>query len=408
MGTAPLGYRPSSEAFDRPDTKDSPGDKRQNDATTGASAAGMRALTARMFAFYFRVPVKAFFRTRIDYLAFPRAINPLLQTSGKWSWKMTTPGILVYAVQTHGWSFIPNQVLPPLLANVTVGAVLYTSYLGALGLYYEPASHSSKRIYPPAPLSSTFAAGFSAGAFQSIVAAPLDALTIRFKTTDLTQGTYKNMWDYASRKLQTIGARGAFAGWGLSFVKDSFGYGLFFGAFEFIKSQCFYEYVSHWYSRYGILSMFHKNQIELQRVSDQQERPVIKPHYLMEPSFILLAGATASVLQHAVAHPLTQIQELHFQRLATLDELLKARPGRMDTMQLYARAYQKTWIQAGKRATKSGGWLKWLYQDFWMTTLRQVPSTAAGLIVFEIFRRKYGIGEDAVKIPKDEYDILLP
>jgi len=258
----------------------------------------------------------------------------------------------------------------------------------------------------------TFAAGFSAGAFQSVVAAPLDALTIRFKTTDLTQGTYKNMWDYASKKLQTIGVRGAFAGWALSLGKDAFGYGLFFGAFEFIKSQCFYEYVSHWYSRYGLLSMFHQEQIQqqiqLQSVSDQGERPVIKPHYLMEPSFILLAGATASVLQQAVAHPFTRVQELHFQRLATLDELLQARPGRLDTMQLYARAYQKTWIQAGKRATKSGGWIRWLYQDFWMTTLRQVPSTAAGLIVFEVFRRKYGIGEDAVKIPKDEYDILLP
>ncbi|KAG2160549.1 hypothetical protein D6C86_01102 [Aureobasidium pullulans] len=361
-----------------------------------------------MFAFYFRVPVKAFFRTRIDYLAFPRAINPLLQSTGKWSWAGTTPGILAYAIRTHGWSFIPNQVLPPLLANVTVGAVLYTSYLGALGLYYEPASHSSKRIYPPAPFSLTFAAGFSAGAFQSVIAAPLDALTIRFKTTDLTQGTYKNMWDYASRKLQAIGARGAFAGWGLSFVKDAFGYGLFFGTFEYVKSQLFYEYVSHWYSRYGLLSMFHKHQIDLQRITDQEDRPVIKPHYLMEPSFILLAGATASVLQQVVAHPLTRIQELHFQRLATLDELLQTRPGRLDTMQLYARAYQKTWIQAGKRATKSGGWLRWLYQDFWMTTLRQVPSTSAGLIMFEIFRRKYGMGEDAVKIPKDEYDILLP
>ncbi|KAI5272794.1 hypothetical protein E4T47_03913 [Aureobasidium subglaciale] len=404
MSTVPFGYKPSSKALGRSDKKDSleDKDKRQNNATTGASAASMRALTARMFAFYFRVPVKAFFRTRIE------AINPLLQTTGKWSWKMTTPGILAYAVQKHGWSFIPNQVLPPLLANVTVGAVLYTSYLGALGLYYEPASHSSKRIYPPAPFSATFAAGFSAGAFQSVVAAPLDALTIRFKTTDLTQGTYKHMWDYASKKLRAIGARGAFAGWGLSFCKDALGYGLFFGAFEFIKSQCFYEYVSHWYSRYGLLSMFHKNQIELQRVSDQEERPVIKPHYLMEPSFILLAGVTASVLQQGVAHPLTRIQELHFQRLATLDELLQARPGRLDTMQLYARAYQKTWIQAGKRAIKSGGWLRWLYQGFWATTLRQVPSTSAGLIVFEVFRRKYGIGEDAVKIPKDEYDILLP
>lgn len=66
MSTASLEHRPSSEAFNRPDTKDSPGDKRQNNATTGASAASMRALTARMFAFYFRVPVKAFFRTRIE------------------------------------------------------------------------------------------------------------------------------------------------------------------------------------------------------------------------------------------------------------------------------------------------------------------------------------------------------
>jgi len=70
MSTAsPDVERPTSEAFKRPKTKDVPKDKRQggkDNATTGASAAGMRALTARMFAFYFRVPVKAFFRTRIE------------------------------------------------------------------------------------------------------------------------------------------------------------------------------------------------------------------------------------------------------------------------------------------------------------------------------------------------------
>lgn len=60
---------PPSEVFKRPNTKDAkkdPRDKGKDNATTGASAAGMRALTARMFAFYFRVPVKAFFRTRIE------------------------------------------------------------------------------------------------------------------------------------------------------------------------------------------------------------------------------------------------------------------------------------------------------------------------------------------------------
>ena len=40
---------------------------KQNDAATGASAAGVRALGARLVAFYFRAPVKAFFRPRVEY-----------------------------------------------------------------------------------------------------------------------------------------------------------------------------------------------------------------------------------------------------------------------------------------------------------------------------------------------------
>jgi hypothetical protein len=39
--------------------------KRQNGAT-GASAAGMRAVSSQMLAFYFRAPIKAFFRARVE------------------------------------------------------------------------------------------------------------------------------------------------------------------------------------------------------------------------------------------------------------------------------------------------------------------------------------------------------
>lgn len=42
--------------------------KPSNNAATGAAAAGSRVLLARAVAFYFRAPVKAFFRTRVDYL----------------------------------------------------------------------------------------------------------------------------------------------------------------------------------------------------------------------------------------------------------------------------------------------------------------------------------------------------
>ena len=330
---------------------------------------------------------------------------------------MTTPGILAHAIKTYGWTFIPNQVLPPLLANVTIGGALYYTYLQSLGLYYEPASHSTKRIYPPAPFDATFKAGLTAGLVQSLVAAPMDALTIRFRTKDLLDHKYSNMWHYAHRKLLAIGPRGVFAGWGLSATKDSLGGALFFPSFEFVKAQCFYAWVA-WYYAHGRLSPLQKTNIEAQRregwfaPADARDsisvRPVVKPHYMMEPGFLLLAGATASVLQQVVLHPLTQVQELHYKRLAGTDAQMLSMPSRMQTMELYGSAYVRTWKECKVLARRTGGWSKWLFRDFWPSTLRQVPSTSARLIVFEIVRRKYGFGADAARIEMDGYDILLP
>lgn len=78
------------------------------------------------------------------------------------------------------------------LTSHSVGVVLYTSYLQTLGALYEPASRSQKRVYPPPPLTHTMTAGFCAGSIQSLVAAPLDALQVRFKTNEMLEGRYKS------------------------------------------------------------------------------------------------------------------------------------------------------------------------------------------------------------------------
>lgn len=179
--------------------------------------------------------------------AFARAINPRVQANEAWSWRMSTPGLLTHAVKTYGWGFIPNQIIPPMVANVgsvssglkadpntifagpliclSVGAVLYTSYLQILGTLHQPSSQSTKRIFPPPPIQATLTAGLAAGAIQSVIAAPLDALQVRFRTSDIVEGRYRTMWHYGYRKLSDIGVRGIFAGWSLSLVKDSVGYG---------------------------------------------------------------------------------------------------------------------------------------------------------------------------------------
>ncbi|KAJ5095155.1 Mitochondrial substrate/solute carrier [Penicillium argentinense] len=370
--------------------------KPRNDAATGVSAAGVRALSAQFVAFYFRAPIKAFFRARVDYMALARAVNPRV-AEGKWSIHTTTPGLLLHAVRTYGWQFIPNQVLPPLMANAGVGAVLYTSYLQVLGSLHDPVSQGAKRVWPPAPPSATFAAGFTAGTIQSIVAAPLDALQVRMQTSDLLEGQYRSMWHYGHHKLKQIGLRGIFAGWSLSFLRDSFGYAVFFSTFEYVKSQSYYSFIT-WY--YGALHAEHLERIPSAGSSDRGV-PLIKPHYALEPGFLLLAGVAASVAQQVIQHPLGVIQDLHLGRLEYLDHQASLDPSRRQMMRLYYHAYQETWKRCRRKVARAGGWRPWLFRGFFSTAIRQVPSTSAGLIIFELVRRRYASLADAVHIQSD-------
>jgi len=278
--------------------------------------------------------------------------------------------------------------------------------LTRLGLLHEPSSRATKRVYPPPPLSATFTAGLAAGTIQSVISAPIDALQVRFQAAEMISGKYPNMWKYASHKTHEIGFRGVFAGWTLSLLRDSFGFAAFFAAFEYVKGQAFYGFVSNVYGFYDRLSLATQAKVDAQ--SETRGRPEIKPHYMLEPAFLLMAGAAASIAQAIVQHPITRVQDVHWGRLEWIDShnhgAEKAKGG---TLRLYASAYRKTSKECAVLARKAGGLRQWLYADFLMGTLRQVPSTSAGLIVFEIVRRKYSLDEEVVRIRKDGYDILL-
>lgn len=296
---------------------------------------------------------------------------------------------------------------------MTIGAVLYTSYLQFLSLYHPGASSGQARIYPPPSLASTFLAGSSAGAIQSVLAAPIDALTIRFRTTDLTSRKYPSMWHYAAAKLSAIGVRGAYAGFSLGLFKDALSAGLFFSSFEMVKSQCFYAFVRRWYVEGHVAVRRSKANGDAEMAD--LGRPSITPHYMIEPAFLLLAGVSASVAQQLILHPVTQVQDVYCRRLPWVDAQLAAVPVTATSRaigtgrQVYRQAYRKTLHECAVHARRAGGWRAWLFADFWRSTLRQVPGTSAGLIVFEVFRRKYGVGAETVeRIEMDGYDILLP
>lgn len=212
------------------------------------------------------------------------------------------------------------------------------------------------------------------------------------------------MWSYAKHKLVEIGPRGVLAGWGLSFVKDSVGFAAFFTTFELLKSQAYYGFIRWYYGDYRPL--LH----ELVHIDSRQpgdEKPIIRPHYAIEPAFLLTAGIGASVAQQTIQHPISAIQQVHYGRLESLDFAAQLEGRRTKMVKLYYKAYAKTFQQCKQMALKAGGWRSWLYKDLLWTTVRQTPSTSAGLIIFELVRRRYSTDDDVVRIHKDGYDILL-
>lgn len=307
----------------------------------GATTAGTRALASQLFTFYIRVPVKLFRPTRVDYLALPRALSP--NSDKPWSFRThSSPALIANAVKQHGWGFIPNQLLPPLLANSAVGLVLYSTYLGCLPLFksnedrekeeaedehqrqlllrkswYDTqgmdSSHVKYIIDELMPhrytFKQTFLAGAVAGAAQAVAAAPIDAIYRRSSIAEvLKTKQLPSMWSYGMEKLRQTGAPGVFAGFTLSVVKESLGFGVFFATFEMVKGS--------WYRSYA--KWLYEDRLKEHPTGfDENGKSIVNK--VLAPFSILVAGAAATISLHVVQFPLQKLQGIYLTRLDTQD-----------------------------------------------------------------------------------------
>lgn len=276
-----------------------------------------------------------------------------------------------------------------------------------------------------------------AGIIQSVVAAPVDALQVRYRPRDMLDGKYTNALQYGGKKLAEIGFRGVFTGWELSLLKDSFGYGFFFATFEYVKAQGYYAFVKSYYG--GRLSPYRHGPILPPRTSadsnNQEGTIVIKPHYAIEPTFLMLAGISATVAQQLITYPVSLVQSIHHGSMARLLHFLAqsddntattttttpattgtcTRPSARQVhvpqhrhgfllFKSYANTFRRCRVLAGRMG---GSWRRWLWKGFFLNTIKQVPSTSAGLVIFELVRRRYGTETQPLTIEEDGYNILL-
>ena len=362
-----------------------------------ASSASIRALLLQLTSIYIRTPAKLFRPARFDYLTVPRMIfaNEL---AGKpyHIFTHSSPAILYQSVRRLGWQFIPNQVLPPLIANSAIGVILYSTYLtllqhfttdrGWTWSYTGVKGKGTEHWYSwMLTFYDSFRAGFIAGAVSSIAASPIDALYSRSSYAELVDSNVKDqgLYKYAWGKLKSIGIVGIFAGFWLNLVKESFGFGSYFAVFEVVKSKGYS-------STKGVIDWFDRVRgLEIDP-NDVNNRKSAKA---LQLTFVLFAGASAASALIGIQYPLSKIQKIHLARLEALDifnETNKIKTSKW--FKLYYNSYKQTFDILCARKLKSGmTWPSFLYKGFTRYTLTSIPATSIGLLVFEITRQKLTI-----------------
>lgn len=373
-----------------------PGFLSTNNQKVSLSTAGIRALIYQLQTLYMRTPVKLFRPSRFDYMAYVRQVADKHDNLSQKPYRFrthSTIGMLINVVRKEGWKFIPDQVLPPLIANSATGLILYGTYLTALDSFADKSNKTTSQ----ASALDTWRAGFIAGAAQSLAAAPVDAIYARLSAAEMLNGSHQNLWQYGLFKLREVGLVGVFAGYGFSLVKESIGFAFYFSTFEVVKTQGYnltYRMISNYRrakqylsSRLSFFTGGEQKEIDEDLVRLERTRLT----KILKSSFVLLAGASAAFSLLAVQYPLSKIQSVHLSRLEALDIYNASRKSNRPFITLYYNSYIDTYHQVVKIKKKSKmTWMQLGYRGFIRNALTTIPATSVGLLVFEIMRTKLG------------------
>lgn len=370
------------------------------------STAGMRALIYQLQALYLRTPIKLFRPSRFDYMVYVRELANKHDNIASKPYSIRTHSsiaMLVNVMKKEGWRFIPDQLLPPLVANSATGVILYATYLTALDAFDSTHPNDKRKDFNYSPLD-TWRAGYIAGAVQSLAAAPVDAIYTRLTTAEIISGEHQNLWRYGIHKLREIGLVGVFAGYGFSFIKESLGFAFYFSTFELVKTRGYNL-------TYRVISSYRRLKLRLRKIfaflpmgKQETNTDLVRMEQnrlakILKSSFILLAGASAAFSLLAVQYPLTKIQKIHLGRLEALDIYNSATHAnlRRPFIKVYYNSYIDTYFQIRKMKQKAGAtWFLLAYKGFARNALTTIPATSVGLLVFEIMRTRLSDSLDDV------------
>ncbi|KAJ1916360.1 hypothetical protein IWQ60_008130 [Tieghemiomyces parasiticus] len=375
----------------------------------GLSTALVRSALLKPLYLWYRTPLKLFRPLRVDYLAIARSLTtPLAGTLAslpasagpesrhhtlarrfRVGLQGTSLGLISHAVRQRGFDFLPRYVIPPLLANSAVGTVLFATYAYSLPRLTirlagaaDPATAPGLTTTPRLPYHITLSAGALAGGLagfaQTLVAVPIDNLKARFQMADLISGKYPSVMTFVRATVRLTGLPALWKGSGLTVLKDTLGFALFFGTFEATKRLLLDQIAA------PTLPLTMSREFGPAGGIHSSSRPAASESnfttYAARPACVLFAGALAAFVYQIVEYPLERFHHVLRSDLAHL-ELRGHR-----TADVYRLAWRHCQLTRVNSEVFRGSYLRLFYAGFAANVVKVLPATSLGFLCFEMVR----------------------
>ncbi|KAJ3415413.1 hypothetical protein HDV05_005007 [Chytridiales sp. JEL 0842] len=361
------------------------------------SAFAITAFSKGLLKYWFKVPLK-FFK--------PAAVNPYMVFHAMAAQDGQKPSFnyIAKSVKSEGFSLISKNMLPLLVANSIVGAVLFNTY----SYTFDALSNSSLDTADPdskGHYAHPFVAGAIAGAAQSIVSTPLDNLNRRINIAEII-ASRKNegVIGVVSKAIKTTlfvpsttpfdRAKFLWGGLGLTATKDTVGFSLFFGVFESLRKSG-KRAASHLHSSLFVAprtpTATPPPQEEEEEHEEQQKR---RKHplslTLLNVAAVIAAGSLAGISYQTVIYPIDRLPlllaEEHERHVKEKTQAL-LKGGKLECVEShYAHFWERRKVPWGVvwRVWRERGLVGGFYKGIAAQWVRAAPPSAVGLLIFEI------------------------
>ncbi|KAJ3392638.1 hypothetical protein HDU92_008272 [Lobulomyces angularis] len=138
-------------------------------------------------------------------------------------------------IKNEGMKGFYKGTVTPLVGVGACVSVQFAALQGAKRMFvYDNVSHGKPKDLT---LTQLFLCGAISGTANSVLSGPIEHIRTRLQVQTSSTGGYNGPMDLVKKVYNTYGIKGIYKGQGITTVREFFGYGMYFGTYEYMMQR---------------------------------------------------------------------------------------------------------------------------------------------------------------------------